>query len=141
MLALFCCSPESPSVHHQTLTQNTLQTATMDTAPPPDQYAALYQSVSVQHFGEPYEWQVRVGSTVIRLHAVSRPVRLLCVQGTGKGKSMLYQTLSAVFKGVTLYISLLLTFAADQVNKLMSRTRYQNTRFVPIAMDTVKTRA
>ena len=83
-------------------------------------------------------WQARVGSCIMALSASSAPVCMLCVKGTGMGKSILYQTLAAHFKKVTLYISPLLTLGANQVSKLMERTATLTTRFVPIFLDGIK---
>ena len=69
-----------------------------------------------------------------------RSCRVLCIQGTGKGKSILYQTLAAHFGKVTVYISPLLTLGADQVNKLMGLTRVIGYTIIPIQLDSVKTK-
>ena len=37
----------------------------------------------------PFEWQRRVGSTVLLTTFSKRPTRLLCVQSTGGGKTLL----------------------------------------------------
>ena len=65
--------------------------------------------------------------------------RMLCIQGTGSGKSLLYQTLAAHFVGVTIYVSPLLTLGADQVNKLMQRTSVPGYKVIPLQLDAVKT--
>ena len=120
---LFCCSLQNPT-RPLALSHTPLKCtfSMVDIAPPVDHYGALFASLAQQHFSvTPHEWQIRVGSAVIRNHAYLHEVRFLCVQGTGKGKSILYQTLCAHFKGVSLYISPLLTLSADQVNKLMAR--------------------
>ena len=70
-------------------------------------------------------------------HASKRQCRMLCIQGTGTGKSLLYQTLSAHFAQVTIYISPLLTLASDQVNKLFAKTQFLGSTVVPIHLDAV----
>ena len=70
-------------------------------------------------------------------HFDRKKCRMLCIQGTGKGKSLLYQTLAAHFVGVTVYISPLLTLSADQVGKLMARTHVLGSTIIPINLDAV----
>ena len=86
----------------------------------------------------PRDWQVDVGSTFIGANEENREIRMLCVQGTGSGKSLLYQTLATYFKGVTLYISPLLALGTDQCNKLMTRTRGVDETIIPILLDECK---
>ena len=108
----------------------------------PTFYAAHFTTLALQHFNVvAMPWQRRVASSVMALSAASISVRMLCVKGTGMGKSILYQTLAAHFRDVTLYISPLLTLGADQVQKLMDRTNTANTRFVPIFLDGIKSSA
>src|ERR1035437_1404418 len=47
--------------------------------------------------------------------------RLLCIQPTGHGKSLLYQLPSLLLPGVTLVISPLLALMRDQIAQLGSR--------------------
>ena len=76
-----------------------------------------------RHFNvEVCHWQAKLGGYIMQKHFDRKKCRMLCIQGTGKGKSLLYQTLAAHFVGVTVYISPLLTLSADQVGKLMART-------------------
>ena len=47
--------------------------------------------------------------------------RLICIQPTGHGKSMLYQLPATVFDGMTLVISPLLALMRDQLGQLQER--------------------
>ena len=108
----------------------------------PHYHDAHFSALALEHFNVVAKpWQRRVGSTFMGLSAASVSVRMLCVKGTGLGKSILYQTLAAHYKEVTLYISPLLTLGADQVQKLMDRTNTITTRFVPIFLDGIKSSA
>ena len=99
-----------------------------------------FRNLARRHFGvSAYDWQAFVGSVLMEHHLLEKPCRFLCIQGTGSGKSVLYQTLSAHFKGVTIYISPLLTLGADQVNKLMQRTSVLDPDIIPIHLDAMIT--
>ena len=62
---------------------------------------------------------------------------LLCIHPTGAGKTLFYQTVATHVKGITLYLSLVLSLSRDQVHKLMSRTLSVNTDIVPVQLDEV----
>lgn len=55
------------------------------------------------------------------IEALLRERRLLCIQPTGHGKSLLYQLPSALLPGMTVVISPLLALMRDQVGQLVSR--------------------
>ena len=100
----------------------------------------LFSYTCKRHFGvDAYYWQATIGGFIMdRQRPPQRSCRVLCIQGTGKGKSILYQTLAAHFTGVTIYVSPLLTLGADQVNKLMERTRVIGYTIIPIHLDALK---
>lgn len=55
------------------------------------------------------------------IEALLRERRLLCIQPTGHGKSLLYQLPSTLLPGITVVISPLLALMRDQVGQLVSR--------------------
>ena len=64
--------------------------------------------------------------------------RLLCIQPTGAGKTLLCQTVATHLKAVNLYLSPLLSLSSNQVLKFMSRTRSVNTNITPVHLDKVR---
>jgi len=55
------------------------------------------------------------------IHILMEKNRLLCIQPTGHGKSLLYQIPSILLDGVTLVISPLLALMRDQISQLTNR--------------------
>lgn len=55
------------------------------------------------------------------IETLLRERRLLCIQPTGHGKSLLYQIPASVLPGITVVISPLLALMRDQVGQLVSR--------------------
>src|SRR5476651_1662467 len=55
------------------------------------------------------------------MEALFQKNRLLCIQPTGYGKSLLYQLPSCVLGGITLVISPLLALMRDQIDQLTHR--------------------
>ena len=104
-------------------------------------FHTYFASLADRHFGVTARpWQASVGSILMEQHFLSKECRLLCIQGTGSGKSILYQTLAAYFQGVTIYISPLLTLGADQVNKLMHKTAVLDPSIIPIHLDAISSK-
>jgi hypothetical protein len=96
---------------------------------PPDE---VYQSIQQNHFEQtciktfakiPYRWQSEVGSFLYGCHIMSSPLKLLLVRPTGGGKTLVFTSVAACIKGITLCIlTPLLSLGADQVQKIMSKT-------------------
>ena len=86
----------------------------------------------------PFEWQRNVSLKLLDEHFKQNEIRLLCVQPTGGGKTLLYQTVAAQLKGVCIYISILLSLVSDQVKKLMIKTRSDDTTIVLVHVDEVQ---
>ena len=78
-----------------------------------DQLLALLQ----QHFGFR---EFRPGQ-LEAIRTLMQNDRLLCIQPTGHGKSLLYQLPSCLLKGITLVISPLLALMRDQIEHLNQR--------------------
>jgi ATP-dependent DNA helicase RecQ len=76
-----------------------------------------YQTLLKQHFG--FE-EFRPGQ-LEAIQALLHSNRLLCIQPTGYGKSLLYQFPSCLLLGITLVISPLLALMRDQIEHLMHR--------------------
>ena len=90
----------------------------MNTLPIHTSYERTFLNTTQEHFNKtPRDWQLRVGGRIIGDICAKREIRQLCVQPTGSGKSLLFQTIATFLKGVTLCLSPLLSLAADQVNK------------------------
>ena len=108
----------------------------------PESYYQTFERLARDTFGViAYSWQARVASLIMEQCFLNKECRVLCIQGTGAGKSVLYQTLAVYFRSVTIYISPLLTLGADQVNKLMVRTERLDPNVIPIHLDGMKTDA
>ena len=99
-------------------------------------YERTFQNTSQLHFNKtPRNWQLRVGGRIIGDICEKREIRQLCVQPTGSGKSLLFQTVATFLKGVTLCLCPLLSLAADQVNKLMINTRGEGSAITALHLD------
>ena len=98
-----------------------------------------FSRLALRHYQvNAYLWQARIGGFMMEQTSLGHECRLLCIQGTGSGKSVLYQTLAAHYRSATIYVSPLLTLGADQVNKIMQKTRLLGNTIVPIHLDAVQ---
>ena len=108
----------------------------MNTLPINTSYERTFLNTAHKHFNKyPREWQLRVGGRIISDICTNVEIRQLCVQPTGSGKSLLFQTIASFLKGVTLCLSPLLSLAADQVNKLVINTRGTDSTIIALHMD------
>ena len=93
------------------------------TEPINDVFEQLFQNTAQASFNMiPWNWQRQVGGQILRLRFEKEEVRHLCVRPTGGGKTLLFHTLAAYMKGVTLCLIPLLSLGADKVNKAMIKT-------------------
>ena len=91
-------------------------------------FERIFLNTTDEHFNKtPRDWQLRVGGRIISDICEKREIRQLCVQPTGSGKSLLFQTIATFLKGITICLTPLLSLGADQVNKLMINTRSEDT--------------
>ena len=70
----------------------------------------------------PYAWQTDVGSFILGCHLLTSPLKCLLVHPTGGGKTLLFTSVAACIKGITLCITPLLSLGADQVQKITWKT-------------------
>ena len=90
----------------------------------------LFHGTAQNIFGKtPYNWQTKVGSTILSHVENGIPIKSLCVRPTGGGKTLLFTTTAAALKGITLCILPLLSLGADQVKKLIDTTQ-QSAKFI-----------
>ncbi len=110
------------------------------THPITDVFEQLFQNTAQASFHTtPWNWQRQVGGEILRLRSDKEAISYLCVRPTGGGKTLLFHTLAAHMKGVTLCLIPLLSLGADQVNKAMMKTRSDPTcSFSAIHLDELK---
>ena len=88
-----------------------------------DQYSTLFTTECQGTFDiTPYPWQVTVGRTLIQASVKKQALKYLCVCPTGGGKSLVFNTVSATIKGVTICVCPLLSLGADQSKKVLSKS-------------------
>ena len=62
-----------------------------------------FSRLALRHYQvNAYLWQARIGGFMMEQTSLGHECRLLCIQGTGSGKSVLYQTLAAHYRSVTI---------------------------------------
>jgi len=83
----------------------------------------------------PYTWQTNVGSFILGCHLLTSPLKLLLVRPTGGGKTLVFTSVAACIKGITLCITPLLSLGADQVQKVMSKTSETDKSIIGFHLD------
>ena len=68
----------------------------------------------------PHQWQINVGSSILRSHNSSIAHNQLLIRKTGEGKSLVYLATGACIGGITLCVSPLLSLAMDQAQKVLN---------------------
>ena len=82
-------------------------------------YEAMQKALGYQ----PKPFQLTTISHILKMNANSsintkKPVPTLLVQGTGGGKTSVYQTIGVVKRGINLIIQNTLTLSSDQISKI-----------------------
>jgi hypothetical protein len=83
----------------------------------------------------PYQWQTDVGTFILGCHIRNIPMKLLLVRPTGGGKTLVFTSIAACIKGITLCITPLLSLGADQVQKIMSKTSETDKTIIGFHLD------
>jgi ATP-dependent DNA helicase RecQ len=101
-------------------------------------HSSLFHQTAISVFHKtPYEWQVKVGASILSAVSRGESMRYLCVRPTGGGKTLVFTTNAATLKGITLCIVHLLSLGSDQVNKLISSTQSSDKIITAIHLDEV----
>ena len=74
----------------------------------------------------PFQWQIDVGGDIIESTSNIQTHNQLLVRKTGEGKSLVYLVTGTILRGVTLFISPLLSLTMDQARKVLKISRDSN---------------
>ena len=66
-----------------------------------------------------HAWQAAVGSAILEAVELKKNIKMLCVRPTGGGKSLIFNVVATILKGVTICICPLLSLGADQTRKTL----------------------
>ena len=66
-----------------------------------------------------HRWQADVGAKILKAASLKKSLKILCVRSTGGGKSLIFNVIATVLKGVTICICPLLSLGADQTRKML----------------------
>jgi Superfamily II DNA helicase len=121
---------------YETHTNNKLINTMATPDPVYESIKLCFQQTCFNTFGKiPYQWQTDVGTFVLGCHLLNSPLKLLLVRPTGGGKTLVFTSIAACIKGITLCITPLLSLGADQVQKIMSKTSETNKTIVGFHLD------
>ena len=84
---------------------------------------------------KPASTHTDVGSFILGCHLLTSPLKLLLVRPTGGGKTLVFTSVAACIKGITLCITPLLSLGADQVQKVMSKTSETDKSIIGFHLD------
>ena len=109
--------------------------------PSPDQYKSEFNTKCIDTFSSKqpyYEWQSDIGGSILRSeHTEQSAIHQLYIRPTGGGKSLLFTTVAACLGQITLCISPLLSFGADQTIKHQHNTKTKSTVMNSVHLDEV----
>ena len=69
-----------------------------------------------------YEWQTAVGSTILAAHTTNTSICQILVRPTGGGNTLVFTSIAACIKGITLCICPLLILGSDQYEIPVAKT-------------------
>ena len=65
-------------------------------------------------------WQAAIGAKILHAVSIKKAIKCLCVKPTGGGKSLIFNVVATILKGVTICICPLLSLGANQTKKTLA---------------------
>ena len=98
---------------------NTTESDT-DHGPIMDRCRQFYHTCKETFCLDAHRWQCVVGGRILHAVEMKESLKCLCVKPTGGGKSLIFNVVATILKGVTICICPLLSLGADQTKKTVS---------------------
>ena len=73
-----------------------------------------------------HKWQADIGVKILEAVELKKSIKVLCGRPTGGGKSLIFNVVATVLKGVTICICPLLSLGADQTRKTLDAVGLQS---------------